>query len=170
MEIEGILGKKIGMTQLFDEKGEVHGVTVVEAGPVHVVQVKSAANDGYDAVQVGFGAVKRVNKPMKGHLKGLGDFRHLREMRVEDPSQWKHGSEGRRGAVPRRRPRRRHRRVQGTRFCRRHASLGLPRRPADARPVGQGRVPRVPSGPATRPDTWSRGCTWPATWATPTSR
>ena len=91
MDIEGIIGKKIGMTQLFDEKGEVHGVTVVEAGPCTVVQVKSAENDGYTALQLGFGAAKRVNKPMKGHLKGLGDFRYLREVRVGDPSQWKTG-------------------------------------------------------------------------------
>jgi large subunit ribosomal protein L3 len=91
MDIEGIIGKKIGMTQLFDEKGEVHGVTVVEAGPCTVVQVKSPENDGYSAVQLGFGTVKRVNKPMKGHLKDLGDFRYLREVRVEDPSQWKTG-------------------------------------------------------------------------------
>jgi len=91
MDIEGLIGKKIGMTQLFDEKGEVHGVTVVEAGPCTVVQVKSAENDGYAALQLGFGAAKRVNQPMKGHLKGLGDFRYLREVRVDDPSQWKTG-------------------------------------------------------------------------------
>jgi large subunit ribosomal protein L3 len=91
MDIEGIIGRKIGMTQLFDEKGEVHGVTVVEAGPCTVVQVKNPENDGYSAVQFGFGAAKRVNKPMKGHLKGLGDFRYLREVKVEDPSQWKTG-------------------------------------------------------------------------------
>ena len=91
MDIEGLIGKKIGMTQLFDEKGEVHGVTVVEAGPCTVVQVKSAESDGYAALQLGFGAAKRVNQPMKGHLKGLGDFRYLREVRVDDPSQWKTG-------------------------------------------------------------------------------
>jgi len=91
MDIESIIGKKIGMTQLFDEKGEVHGVTVVEAGPCTVVQVKSAESDGYAALQLGFGAAKRVNQPMKGHLKGLGDFRYLREVRVDDPSQWKTG-------------------------------------------------------------------------------
>ena len=91
MDIEGIIGRKIGMTQLFDEKGEVHGVTVVEAGPCTVVQVKSAKSDGYAAVQLGFGAVKRVNQPMKGHFRGLGEFRHLREVKVEDPSQWKAG-------------------------------------------------------------------------------
>ncbi len=91
MEIEGIIGKKIGMTQLFDEKGEVHGVTVVEAGPCTIVQVKNPENDGYNAVQLGFGAAKRVNSPMKGHLKGLGDFRYLREVSVVDASQWKPG-------------------------------------------------------------------------------
>jgi len=91
MDIEGIIGRKIGMTQLFDEKGEVHGVTVVEAGPCTVVQVKSPESDGYSAVQVGFGATKRVNQPMKGHLKGLGEFRYLREVKVDDPSQWKTG-------------------------------------------------------------------------------
>jgi large subunit ribosomal protein L3 len=91
MDIESIIGKKIGMTQVFDDKGEVHGVTVVDAGPCTVVQVKSKENDGYAAVQLGIGAVKRVNKPMKGHLKGLGDFRYLREARVDDPSQWKTG-------------------------------------------------------------------------------
>jgi large subunit ribosomal protein L3 len=91
MEIEGIIGKKIGMTQLFDEKGEVHGVTVVEAGPCTIVQVRSPENDGYSAVQLGFGAAKRVNAPMKGHMKGLGDFRYLREVRVDDASQWKPG-------------------------------------------------------------------------------
>lgn len=91
MDMEGIIGKKIGMTQVFDDRGEVHGVTVVEAGPCTIVQVKSDENDGYAAVQFGFGAAKRVNKPMKGHLKGLGDFRYLREVRVDDPSQWKTG-------------------------------------------------------------------------------
>jgi large subunit ribosomal protein L3 len=91
MDIEGIIGRKIGMTQLFDAKGEVHGVTVVEAGPCTIVQVKSAETDGYRAVQLGFGAVKRVNKPMKGHFRGLGEFRYLREVKVDDSSQWKTG-------------------------------------------------------------------------------
>jgi len=91
MDIEGIIGKKIGMTQLFDAKGEVHGVTVVEAGPCTVVQVKSPEKDGYSAVQMGFGAAKRINQPMKGLLKGLGCFRFLLEVKVVDPSQWKTG-------------------------------------------------------------------------------
>ena len=67
---KGIIGKKIGMTQIFDESGKVIPVTVVEAGPCVVVQKKTVENDGYEAVQLGFGEVKatRVNKPMKGHF------------------------------------------------------------------------------------------------------
>jgi large subunit ribosomal protein L3 len=91
MSINGVLGKKLGMTQVFDRRGEVHPVTVVEAGPCTIVQVRSEERDGYGAVQLGFGAVKRVNKPMKGHLKGLGEFRYLREFRVDDPGQWQVG-------------------------------------------------------------------------------
>ena len=65
-----IIGKKIGMTQIFDEAGKVIPVTVIEAGPCVVVQKKTTENDGYEAVQVGFGDMKanRVNKPMKGHF------------------------------------------------------------------------------------------------------
>ena len=65
-----IVGKKIGMTQIFDEKGKVIPVTVVEAGPCVVVQKKTAENDGYDAVQIGFGEIteKHLNKPLKGHF------------------------------------------------------------------------------------------------------
>ena len=67
---KGIIGKKIGMTQIFDESGKVVPVTVVEAGPCTVVQKKTAQNDGYDAVQLGFGDAKanKVNKPQKGHF------------------------------------------------------------------------------------------------------
>ena len=67
---KGIIGKKIGMTQIFDEKGNVVPVTVVEAGPCVVTQKKTVENDGYDAVQVGYGDMKahKVNKPMQGHF------------------------------------------------------------------------------------------------------
>ncbi len=82
MPLEGLLGRKLGMTQVFDDTGVVHAVTVIEAGPVVVTQVKSAAKDGYAAVQVGYGDKKRSNKPMRGHLKKLGDFRLLREFRA----------------------------------------------------------------------------------------
>lgn len=82
MPLEGLLGKKLGMTQIFDKDGTVHAVTVVEAGPVTVTQVKTEAKDGYAAVQVGFGQKRKPNKPMRGHLKKLGDFRLLREFAV----------------------------------------------------------------------------------------
>jgi large subunit ribosomal protein L3 len=82
MALEGLIGKKLGMTQIFDANGVVHAVTVVEAGPVVVTQVKTAAKEGYDAVQVGYGTKKRPNKPMRGHFKKLGDFRMVREFKV----------------------------------------------------------------------------------------
>lgn len=85
---KGLIGKKIGMTQLFDEKGKVIPVTVVEAGPCTVVQKKTVENDGYAAVQIGFGDVKvqRVNKPQAGHFKkaDVAPKKVLREFRLED--------------------------------------------------------------------------------------
>ena len=91
MTIDGVLGRKIGMTQLFEENGEAVPVTVIEMTPNVVVQVKTKENDGYEAVQVGFGARKRVNSPLKGHLKDLGAFRYLREIKVDDISAWEVG-------------------------------------------------------------------------------
>jgi len=88
MPLEGMLGRKLGMTQVFDDKGTVHAVTVVEAGPMVVTQVKTAAKDGYVAVQVGYGEAKRANKPMRGHLKKLGDFRLLREFKVRGDGEY----------------------------------------------------------------------------------
>jgi len=82
MPLEGLIGKKLGMTQIFDDKGVVHAVTVVEAGPVVVTQVKTSSREGYDAVQVAYGHKKRSNKPTRGHLKKLGDFAMLKEFRV----------------------------------------------------------------------------------------
>lgn len=84
---KGIIGKKIGMTQLFDENGKVTPVTVIEAGPCVVVQKKTAENDGYEAVQVGFGdrSLKGVSKPLRGHF-AKGDVavkRYLKEFRLE---------------------------------------------------------------------------------------
>ena len=85
-----IVGKKIGMTQLFDENGKVIPVTVVEAGPCVVVQKKTTENDGYEAVQIGFGDIsdKAVNKPRKGHFAkaGVANKRELREFRLADRS------------------------------------------------------------------------------------
>ena len=87
---KGLIGKKIGMTQLFDENGKVIPVTVLEVGPCAVVQKKTAEKDGYDAVQLGFGDVKlsRVNKPMKGHFAkvDVAPKKVLREFRLADAS------------------------------------------------------------------------------------
>ena len=84
---KGIIGRKVGMTQIFDEKGNVIPVTVIEAGPCTVAQVKTVETDGYDAVQLGFGEVKdkHINKPEKGHFAkaGLEAKKHLREFRLE---------------------------------------------------------------------------------------
>jgi len=80
----GIIGKKLGMSQLFREDGTAPAVTAIEAGPCTVVQVKTAANEGYNAAQLGFGEAKRLKSPQRGHLKGLGQFRYLREFRVDD--------------------------------------------------------------------------------------
>ena len=85
---KGLIGKKIGMTQLFDENGKVIPVTVVEAGPCTVVQKKTIENDGYEAIQVGFGDIKvqRVNKPMAGHFKkaDVAPKKVLKEFRLEN--------------------------------------------------------------------------------------
>jgi len=89
---KGIIAKKIGMTQIFDEQGKVIPVTVVEAGPCVVVQKKTVENDGYEAVQLGFGDIraKRVNKPLAGHFKkaDVALKRTLKEFRFEDCSTY----------------------------------------------------------------------------------
>ena len=79
-----ILGTKEKMTELFDESGEVYPVTIIKTGAVVVTQVKSKEKDGYGAIQVGYGErkSKKVNKPLKGHLKDRGSFRHLKEFRT----------------------------------------------------------------------------------------
>ena len=87
---KGIVGKKLGMTQLFDANGNVVPVTVIEAGPCVISQKKTTENDGYEAVQIGYGDLKasKVNKPMKGHFaKGdVAPKKVLREFRLEDTS------------------------------------------------------------------------------------
>ena len=93
---KGLIGKKIGMTQIFDEKGNVVPVTVVEAGPCVVVQKKTNENDGYEAVQLGFGDVKpnRVNKPMKGHFAkhDVAPKKVLREFKFADTASLAEGA------------------------------------------------------------------------------
>ena len=87
---KGIIGKKLGMTQLFDENGKVVPVTIIEAGPCVVVQKKTVDSDGYTAVQLGYGdlSAKRVTKPAKGHFEkaGVAPKKTLREFRLEDIS------------------------------------------------------------------------------------
>jgi len=80
--IPGVIGKKIGMTQLYQENGEV-AVTAILAGPCYVTQVKTAEKDGYNAVQLGFEESKRITDAEKGHLKEVKPLRHLHEFRVE---------------------------------------------------------------------------------------
>jgi large subunit ribosomal protein L3 len=82
--IDGLLGRKLGMLQRFEPNGVVVAVTVVEAGPCLVTQVKTIEKDGYEAVQLGFGHAKRLNSPERGHLKGLENVKHLHEFRVDD--------------------------------------------------------------------------------------
>ncbi|MGB7084075.1 MAG: 50S ribosomal protein L3 [Phormidesmis sp.] len=91
----GILGTKLGMTQVFDEAGNAVPVTVIQAGPCVVTQIKTAQTDGYSSVQIGFGEVKEkaLNKPKLGHLakSGASPVRHLREYRVEQVSEFEIG-------------------------------------------------------------------------------
>ena len=91
----GIIGRKIGMTQLFQESGEAMAVTAIQAGPSVVTQIKSRDRDGYDAIQVGFieNKVKQsqLSSSEKGHLRGLENVRYLREFRTDDISSVKSG-------------------------------------------------------------------------------
>ncbi len=89
--LQGIIGRKLGMTQIFRDNGEAEAVTAIEAGPCAVIQVKATAKEGYNAVQLGFGEAKRLKSPQRGHLKGLGQFRYLREFRVDDTEAVKVG-------------------------------------------------------------------------------
>lgn len=94
---KAILGRKLGMTQIFDENGRVIPVTVIKAGPCFVVQKKTVDTDGYNSIQVGFEEIreKLVNKPMKGHFEkaNLKPLRFVKEFRLEDVSAYEVGSE-----------------------------------------------------------------------------
>ena len=93
----GLLGKKLGMTGFFTPEGRYLPVTVIEAGPCVVTQIKTKATDGYDALQLGFAEKRksRVNKPLQGHFKKSGEqcFRYLREFTVDDPAAYNLGQE-----------------------------------------------------------------------------
>jgi len=82
--LEGIIGRKLGITQIYRDNGKAESATTIEAGPCTIIQIKDATKDGYNAVQLGFGEAKRLKSPQRGHLKELGQFRYLREFRVDD--------------------------------------------------------------------------------------
>jgi len=85
--LSGLIGKKLGMTQIFEEDGALEAVTAIEAGPCLVTQIKTEAKDGYNAIQLGFGEAKKLNSPQKGHLKAIGhQLKYLREFRIDDLS------------------------------------------------------------------------------------
>ena len=96
-EIKGILGTKLGMTQVFDEENRVVPVTVVEAGPCVVTQIRTKETDGYDAIQIAFGEIdpRKANKPAAGHFKkaGVTPRRHVAEIRMDDTSAYEVGQE-----------------------------------------------------------------------------
>lgn len=90
--IQGLIGRKLGMTQIFDEAGLVHPVTVVETGPCVVTQVRTKERDGYEAVQLGFGLSKRLNRPEQGHRRASGFMsKSLREVKADDVSEFSVG-------------------------------------------------------------------------------
>ncbi len=84
MSVEGLLGRKLGMLQVFDDQGQLRGATAIEVGPCWVTQVRTEEKDGYSAVQLGFGEKKRLNQPASGHLAASGapNLRHLAEFRA----------------------------------------------------------------------------------------
>ncbi|MDO4851018.1 MAG: 50S ribosomal protein L3 [Actinomycetota bacterium] len=95
--VSTILGRKLGMTQVWSEDDNLLPVTVIQAGPCTIAQIKSEETDGYAAIQIGFGDIsdKHVNKPMAGHFAkaGVAPMKYLREVRVDDPSQYNLGDQ-----------------------------------------------------------------------------
>ena len=91
--LRGFLGKKIGMSQIFRDNGESVPVTVIQAGPCAVTQIKSKETDGYNAVQLGFGATKNLNKPERGHLKNSDPVKHLREVKADNLQDYSIGQQ-----------------------------------------------------------------------------
>ncbi len=88
---EGLLGKKVGMTQLFEDKGRSVSVTVLEVGPCFVTQIKTKDKDGYEAIQLGFGETKRLTKPERGHLENSPNLKKLLEVRTSDVANYQVG-------------------------------------------------------------------------------
>jgi large subunit ribosomal protein L3 len=82
--VRGLLGRKLGMTQAFDDNGEVVALTIVQAGPCYVTQIRTPERDGYRAVQIGYEETKRLTRAEQGHLRGVPKLRHLRELPFDD--------------------------------------------------------------------------------------
>ena len=167
--VKGVLGEKLGMTQVWDENNRVVPVTVVKAGPCVVTQVRDGDTDGYDAVQIAFGEIdpRKVNKPLKGHFAkaGVTPRRHLVELRTADAGEYTLGQEITAEvfeAGPGRR-RDRHHQGQGLRRC--HEASRLPRR--RRRPTAPTATTASPARSAAAPPraASSRACAWPAAWA-----
>ena len=89
--LKAFLGKKIGMTQVFNDAGQVVPVTVIEAGPCAVTQIRTVERDGYESVQLGFGRVRKPNKPEAGHLRGSQIGRRLQEVRADNAGEYEVG-------------------------------------------------------------------------------
>ena len=146
MSAKGILGRKLGMTQIWDDENRVVPVTVIEAGPCRVVQLKTPERDGYAAVQLAFGDTKpqRLSKPELGHLKKADapPPRHLAELRVDDLSGFEIGQVIGADVFECRRARRRDRHQQGQ---------GLHRRDAAPQLQGPGRVATATTRSTARP-------------------
>ena len=123
--LRGFLGKKIGMTQVFRENGNVVPVTLIEAGPCVVTQVKTIERDGYEAVQLGFGEKGRPNKPMQGHFRSSRSSRYLREVQADSVSEFSVGADPRRRYFLRGGKGRHHRPIKGSRLCRHHEAPWL---------------------------------------------
>ena len=139
MANKGILGRKLGMTQVFDDQNRMIPVTVVEAGPCRVVQLKTPERDGYSAVQLAFGDTKpaRLSKPELGHLNAAGApaAKYLVELRVDDLSNFEVGQVIKADVFAAGRAGRRHRHLQGPRLQRCHEAPQL---------LGPGRIARKP--------------------------
>ena len=167
-QVKGILGAKLGMTQVWDNN-KVVPVTVVQAGPCVVTQVRTADKDGYTAVQLAYGAIdpRKVNKPESGHFAkaGVSPRRHIVELRTTDAGEYELGQEVTVEAFAAGHADRRHRQDQGQGLRRRHEAARLPRpaRPATVSSASTARPAR--SAPARRRAASSRASGWPVAWA-----
>ncbi|MER3421683.1 MAG: 50S ribosomal protein L3, partial [Chloroflexota bacterium] len=92
---DGLLGTKLGMTQVFGEGGVTIPVTVIQVGPCYVTQIKTAERDGYNAIQLAYGETRKLTRPERGHLRkaGVPPMRYLREFRVTNPTDYRLGQQ-----------------------------------------------------------------------------